>query len=116
LSGRESEEIAVCYLRKKKYQIVERNLRFGGGEIDILAVWKNFLCIVEVKKRERLSQGEPLEFISNKQQTLLKRAAKIIMSKREFQNYLLRFEAIAIFPESDQLLRLNHYINILEDI
>ena len=45
------EDIAVNYLKKKGYKIIERNFRKGYGEIDIIALKKNVLVFVEVKTR-----------------------------------------------------------------
>jgi len=53
--GKIGEEIAVDFLRKKGYQILDRNYKFKipgdlqRGEIDIVAKKENTICFVEVK-------------------------------------------------------------------
>ena len=53
--GKIGEEIAVDFLRKKGYQILDRNYKFKipgdlqKGEIDIVAKKKDTICFVEVK-------------------------------------------------------------------
>jgi len=53
--GKIGEEIAVDFLRKKGYQILDRNYKFKipgdlqRGEIDIVAKKEDTICFVEVK-------------------------------------------------------------------
>jgi len=53
--GKIGEEIAVDFLKKKGYQILDRNYKFKipgdlqKGEIDIVAKKKDTICFVEVK-------------------------------------------------------------------
>ena len=35
--GKRGEDFAESYLRRQSYQIIERNFRIRGGEIDIIA-------------------------------------------------------------------------------
>ena len=47
--GKDSESIAVRYLKKNGYKILEQNYRNQLGEIDIIAKDKKSLVFVEVK-------------------------------------------------------------------
>ena len=50
-TGNRGESVAVSYLRRRGYRILERNYRAGHHEIDIIARrWKTIL-FVEVKAR-----------------------------------------------------------------
>lgn len=57
-TGKKGEAIAVDYLRKKGYRIVEVNYRCPIGEIDIVARDKNELVFVEVKARKSCALGD----------------------------------------------------------
>lgn len=64
LQGIKGEEAAASYLRKKGYQILQRNFKARYGEIDIIAIDKDVLVFVEVKTRSTNEFGSPLESIT----------------------------------------------------
>lgn len=97
--GKYGEDLAVSYLKKKGFEIVERNFRHSHGEIDIIGMIKNELLIfVEVKSRKGNSYGEPETFVSSAQQ-------KQIISTAEHYIYAInwmkdiRFDIISIIGE-----------------
>lgn len=47
--GQRGEDSAALWLEKKDYKILERNFRFPGGEVDIIAVRDGCLTFIEVK-------------------------------------------------------------------
>ena len=49
--GRWGEETASAFLQKKGWRIIERNVSFPRGELDIVAMDKKELVIVEVRTR-----------------------------------------------------------------
>jgi len=49
--GKEGEELAIAFLEKKGFQILDRNWRFHHLELDIIAQLKKQIIIVEVKTR-----------------------------------------------------------------
>ena len=51
------EQLAVEYLIKKGYVILEKNFRFEKHEIDIIAKDKQVLIVVEVKTRSTSNQS-----------------------------------------------------------
>jgi predicted AAA+ superfamily ATPase len=52
--GEKSENLAVWYLKKNGYKILEQNYRNRMGEIDIIAKEKKTLVFVEVKSRRSI--------------------------------------------------------------
>src|SRR5882762_11939271 len=62
--AKKGEDIAVAYLEKKDYTILERNFRKKYGEIDIIAKKNNTLVFIEVKTRTSNQFGEPIESIT----------------------------------------------------
>ena len=69
--GNKGEELAVAYLIKKGYSILERNYRFRNSEIDIAATKYEVLFAVEVKTRSSYHLGNPTDFINKKKIQLL---------------------------------------------
>lgn len=49
--GKKGEQLAVDYLVKNNYDIIERNYRFDKAEVDIIAKKNQILAIIEVKTR-----------------------------------------------------------------
>src|SRR3989338_2791101 len=75
-SGNYGESLAVNFLKKRGYKILERNYRIRGGEIDIVAREGELLVFVEVKARWSHEYGLPSESITYwKIKALLKTAA-----------------------------------------
>ncbi len=62
--GKLGEDIAVKYLEKHGYKILERNYRKPWGEIDIVAQQSNELVFVEVKAQNKEFEWRPEENIT----------------------------------------------------
>ena len=62
--GKLGEELAVGYLQKQNYKIIERNFECRQGEIDIIALDKNELVFIEVKTRTSIKYGKPAEAVN----------------------------------------------------
>lgn len=96
ISGKRGEDIAVAYLRKKGYQILERNFRLRNGEIDIIALHENILVFIEVKTRTSRLFGTPLEAISFFKLRSLVRTANVYKYTRNNLPEAMRIDAIAV--------------------
>lgn len=79
--GSAGEDIAEGYLRSRGFSIIERNFRFRGGEIDLIAEKKGELHFVEVKTRRNGSFGDPLQSIGRSKQAHLSRSAQMYLVK-----------------------------------
>jgi len=96
--GKKGEQLAVNYLLKKGYDIIERNYRFDKAEVDIIAKKGQTLAIVEVKTRSTSDFGDPQDFLKSKQiQRIVKAVDEyVIVNKLEVE---VRFDIIAIIKE-----------------
>lgn len=79
--GKLGEALAVKFLKAKKYKIINKNLFFRSGEIDILAKNGKKLVFFEVKTRTTGTFGYPEEAVNRK------KMAKI---NQTINNYLLK--------------------------
>jgi len=95
-TGAQGEEIAVRYLRRKKYDIVQRNFRCCYGEIDIIARKKKVLVFVEVKTRRNFAFGSPLEAVSIKKQRAISSVAQAYLQQEKLNGCAARFDVIAV--------------------
>ena len=66
--GDKGEEIAVAFLKKKGYKILNRNWRTGKLEIDIIAQLKDLIIFIEVKTRARKDFELPSDLFTIGQQ------------------------------------------------
>lgn len=114
--GDEGEELAVEFLKGKGFEILERNYRYGKGEIDIIAndPAKGFLVFVEVKSRKNLEFGEPEYAITLKKIKQIKKIAELYLYEKNIKEADCRFDVVAIlFGQSAKPL-INYYENAFE--
>lgn len=102
--------MAVAYLRKKGYRILERNYRTREGEIDVIAEQGGFLVFVEVKTGRNLSFGPPQDRVDRRKRDHLIRAATAYMMERENGESHCRFDVIAIMLVGEKA-KLTHIAN-----
>jgi putative endonuclease len=96
--GKLGEELAVEFLRKGGYEILETNWTFQKAEVDIIAQKENTLAIVEVKTRSSLDFGLPQDFVKPKKiQLLVKAVNEYVVSKN--LDIEVRFDIIAIHKD-----------------
>lgn len=100
LSGIKGEDLAVSFLLKKGYSIIERNFRSKMGEIDIIAKDKDVLAFVEVKARSTEEFGSPLEAITPFKMKSLIRTATFYKLKNPKLPDAMRIDAVAITLDS----------------
>jgi putative endonuclease len=73
--GRQGEQLAVEYLKKAGFRILDRNYRCADGEIDIVAADRRKLVACEVKTRSGVRYGTPVEAVTRPKLRRLRRLA-----------------------------------------
>ena len=101
--GNKGEDLAVEFLIRKGYNILTRNYRALHAEIDIICedkvgegTFKNDLVFVEVKTRTTRSHGSPVESISSRKISHIKRAAKHYLYNHGIEDRNCRFDVVGI--------------------
>jgi putative endonuclease len=93
--GKKGEELAVEFLLKEGYEILDRNWTFQKAEIDIIAQKENILAVIEVKTRSSSDFGLPQDFVKPKKIQLLIKAVNAYINDREI-DFEIRFDIIAV--------------------
>ena len=98
--GKIGEQLAVDYLARNGYTILERNFIYDKAEIDIIAQEKDTIVVIEVKTRNSEVFGDPQEFVSkNKIKLLVKAANEYLISNNI--DLEVRFDIIAILKNKN---------------
>ena len=98
--GRAGEEEAAFFLEENGYRIVQRNLRFNGGDIDIIARFGRTLVFFEVKTRRSDNFGEPFEAVTNKKRQRMIAQANRFLAIHRLVGIPVRFDVLdVVWPE-----------------
>lgn len=93
--GIAGEKKACAFLEQQGYQIIEKNLRIGKGEIDLIALYDNCLCFIEVKYRKHNRYGYPEEFVTQKKLLKIQETAEAYIYNKDWHGRI-RFDVVAI--------------------
>ncbi len=100
--GKTGEALALKYLRRHGYKIIEQNYKTHSGEIDIIAKNKDVLAFIEVKTRQSLEYGLPQEAVDTRKQRQISRVALEYLASKNIQDVDCRFDIVAITWLKDQ--------------
>jgi putative endonuclease len=106
--GRSAEALAEQWLQKKGYRILERNLRLGGGELDLIAQHHDTLVFIEVKGRRTTQFGGAPYAIDDRKKRQIIKLASYYLSRHGLSNQLCRFDVILITGTDQDSPKLTH--------
>jgi putative endonuclease len=98
--GKLGEELAVDFLEKNGYEILETNWTFQKAEVDIIAKKDTILAVIEVKTRSSIDFGLPQEFVKPKKIQLLVKAINEYVTQNDI-DVDVRFDIVAIHKENN---------------
>lgn len=93
--GKKGEQLAIDFLLKNDYQILEKNYRYLKAEVDIIAKKKDTVVAVEVKTRTSDYFGNPQDFVNPKKIKLLVTAMDYYVVLQDL-DVEVRFDIIAV--------------------
>jgi putative endonuclease len=102
--GEAGEDAALRYLLKQGLQLVKRNFRCKGGEIDLIMREREGLVFVEVRQRADRNFGGAAASITPAKQRRLVVAAQLYL-QRYRQPPPCRFDVVAIDGKELEWLR-----------
>lgn len=94
--GMRGEEIALEFLKKRRFRVLETNYRCRCGEIDIIARDGSELVFVEVKTRRTSSYGPPQLSVTPFKQRQISKAALTWLTKNGLMEKNARFDVIGV--------------------
>ncbi|OGD59306.1 hypothetical protein A3I57_02485 [Candidatus Beckwithbacteria bacterium RIFCSPLOWO2_02_FULL_47_23] len=119
--GAIGEDAAAQFLRKKDYQILERNFHTRWGEIDIIAREKRKdpifpkIVFVEVKTKTGDQYGEPWEMINRNKYQQVKNMAQVYLTKNGLGEVPCRIDVIGVWLDLEhEVEKIKHWENVTE--
>jgi len=94
--GKKGEELALRFLKKKGYRIIEKNYICKMGEMDIIAREKDTLVFIEVKTRTSMFFGPPQLAVNFSKQRQLSKVALNYLKEKNLGDVKARFDVVAI--------------------
>ncbi|RUA00952.1 MAG: YraN family protein [Deltaproteobacteria bacterium] len=94
--GKKNEELAISFLKRLGYRVIEQNFRTRMGEVDIIARDGDTLVFVEVKARRSARYGHPKFAVTPAKQRHLSIAALSYLKKTGNGGTRARFDVITV--------------------
>ena len=119
LKGQVGEEAAAEFLRKKGYQILERNFYTKFGEIDIIAKEKRKgatlpkTVFVEVKTKSGEEFGEPWEMVDERKIGRVRRMAELYLMKKRLGEVACRIDVVGVWLDIEgEVEKIEHWEDV----
>lgn len=97
VAGENAEQAACDFLLAKQFKLIERNVRYPFGEIDLLMQDGKELVFVEVRFRRSQRFGGGVESVTAAKQKKMANAAQAwLSSHRHWANSACRFDVVAM--------------------
>ena len=102
--GRDGEDEAARFLAGHGLALLARNVRVGGGELDLVAEDGGTVVFVEVKWRRDASRGAPAEAVTSlKRRRLLSAARAWLAQNPAGAGREVRFDVVAIEGDANTI-------------
>jgi len=98
-SGRQGEDLASSLLEENLLSILDRNVRYRDGEIDIIADDSGTTVFVEVKRRRNADLGAPAEAVTFTKRRRVVRAARRWLAAHPSRARSVRFDVVAVLGD-----------------
>ena len=94
--GRWGEDQAARWYRGHGYEILARNWRTKGGELDLVVRCGHIVAFVEVKTRATDAYGDPALAVTSRKQTRLRRLAASWLAATGHHGVEVRFDVVSV--------------------
>ncbi|MBR3064931.1 MAG: YraN family protein [Bacteroidales bacterium] len=94
-TGRRGEDLALAWLERRGFRLLDRNWRSGHKELDLVMESAARVHIVEVKTLTPPLQGQPYEKVDAVKQTCLIAAARHYIACRQIRKEV-QFDVVSV--------------------
>lgn len=94
--GRAAEEAVARRLESLGWDLLARNVRLCGAEIDVVGRDGETIVFVEVRSRSRREHGGPLETVGPAKQARIARAATAFLARAGLSAAPARFDVVGV--------------------
>lgn len=98
--GRLAESEGAVWLERQGYRILDRNVEFKAGEIDVVARDGETLCFIEIKARASADYGEAVYAVTRRKQRQIASAAALYLAANPHAGPC-RFDVLAMDGTAD---------------
>jgi putative endonuclease len=106
--GRAAEDAAAGHLARAGIKVVERNVRLGHGEIDLVCREGDAVVFVEVKCRRATWGDPPAAAVSWHKQRRLTRLAQHYLKWRRLEGVRCRFDVVSVTVDAEERVAISH--------
>ena len=104
--GNAKESLAIDYLIKCGFHILDRNIYNRFGELDIVAKDGRYLVFLEVKYRSDPSRGYPEEAVTKTKQRRMIHSARYYMLVNHYkEDTPCRFDVVVILGDKIEIIQ-----------
>jgi len=93
--GADGEGRAAAFLVARGWRILDRNVRAGGVELDLVVARGGVVAFVEVKTRRSRAAGAPEEAVDFRKRERLVRGALAWLDAQRWRGRRVRFDVVA---------------------
>ncbi len=94
--GSWAERLAARHLSRHGYEIIARNYKVAGAEIDLIALHGQTLVFVEVKARATGRFGSGEEAVDKRKRKQIRRAALAFLRHHNLEDKQTRFDVVTL--------------------
>lgn len=106
--GNFGESLATEFLKNNGYEILDRNYRRMGTEIDIIAKKDFLIVVVEVKTRRSRKFGNAYEAVDERKINNIIQTISYYILEKNLYDYQIRFDIIEVYSNEKVI---NHIEN-----
>ena len=105
--GKSAEDVACEFLQSQGLELLQRNYRRRGGELDIVARAGEVLIIAEVRTRSTESFGGAAASVDGwKQHKIIRAATQLLQQHKSLAQLRVRFDVVVVHEPGTQQARV----------